>query len=63
MQGYVEGKHAAEGALFENYPDTGVALRPWVIYGDRVVSTSITLPLGMLFGPAEMLLKKLPNVR
>lgn len=33
----LQGKQAAEQELFRSYPDTGVALRPWIIYGDRAV--------------------------
>jgi hypothetical protein len=55
-----QGKAQAEAELFRSYPETGVALRPWLIYGDRRVSTALTLPLGALFGPVETLLKKLP---
>jgi hypothetical protein len=41
----------------------GVALRPWIIYGDRAVSNTIKLPLGALFGPVEALLRRVPNAR
>jgi len=34
-----------------------------VIYGDRAVSSTLQLPLGLLFGPVEALLKKVPNAR
>ncbi|KAG2436772.1 hypothetical protein HXX76_006296 [Chlamydomonas incerta] len=57
--GYIRGKAAAEEALRTHYPATGVALRPGVIYGDRAISTNITLHLGLLFKPVEMLLQKL----
>lgn len=55
-----QGKQQAEQELFCSYPDSGVALRPWIIYGDRALSSAITLPLGALFGPVDLLLKKLP---
>lgn len=45
LGGYIRGKQMAEDALFRNYPDTGVALRPGVIYGSRAVSNTLTLPL------------------
>lgn len=61
--GYVQGKKQAEEELFRQYPETGVALRPWLIYGDRVVSSNVTLPLGMAFGPAEYIIKQVPNAR
>lgn len=57
--GYIRGKAAAEEALRAHYPGTGVALRPGVIYGDRAVSTNITLQLGLVFKPLEMLLQRL----
>lgn len=63
VQGYVEGKRMAEDALFSEFPNTGVALRPWVIYGNRLVSNHLTLPLGAIFKPAEYLIKRLPNAR
>lgn len=63
MQGYVEGKRQAEAELLRQYPSGGVALRPWVIYGDRAVSSGLQLPLGLVFGPVEAALKRLPNSR
>jgi hypothetical protein len=36
-----------------------VALRPWVIYGNRRISTALSLPLGALFGPVDALLQRL----
>ena len=63
LSGYVQGKKQAEEELFRCYPDAGVALRPWVIYGDRTVTSSLTLPLGVVFGPVEALLKRLPNAK
>jgi hypothetical protein len=52
------GRHALLPVL-----SAGVVVRPWVIYGDRVVSSHTTLPLGAVFGPVELLLKQLPNGR
>eukprot|EP00879_Flechtneria_rotunda_P003521 GHRR01003752.1.p2 GENE.GHRR01003752.1~~GHRR01003752.1.p2 ORF type:complete len:312 (+),score=90.77 GHRR01003752.1:229-1164(+) len=62
-QGYVHGKRQAEEELFRSYPEAGVALRPWVIYGDRAVTSAVTLPLGMMLGPVEYLIKQIPNAR
>ncbi|GFR40590.1 hypothetical protein Agub_g1170 [Astrephomene gubernaculifera] len=59
LEGYVRGKQTAEQALRTHFPSTGVALRPGVIYGDRVISASLTVPLGLAFQPLEMLLGKL----
>ncbi|KAG2444070.1 hypothetical protein HYH02_009013 [Chlamydomonas schloesseri] len=57
--GYIRGKAAAEEALRTHYPGSGVALRPGVIYGDRAISTNVTLHLGLLFKPLELLLQKM----
>jgi len=59
LAGYADGKRLAEGALFRDYPRTGVALRPWVVYGDRAVSPHVTLPLGLLFGTFGALQRRL----
>ena len=58
LAGYADGKRLAEAALFREYPQTGIALRPWVVYGDRKVSSLVTLPLGMVFGPLAALQKR-----
>ena len=63
LRGYVDGKRQAEEELARQYPAGGVALRPWVIYGDRAVSAGLQLPLGLLFGPVGALLKRVPNAR
>ena len=57
LAGYVEGKRAAEQALFAQYGSDGLALRPGMIYGPRRVDTlGITLPLGIIGAPLETLL-------
>eukprot|EP00250_Pteridium_aquilinum_P001553 c11747_g1_i2 orf=228-1085(+) len=56
LRGYYEGKKAAEDALRAKFPYGGVILRPGFIYGDRQVG-SIKVPLGILGGPLEMVLK------
>jgi hypothetical protein len=53
----LQGKRQAEEELLRSYPESGVVLRPWVIYGDRAVSAHISLPLGMFFAPLEYALK------
>ncbi|KAG1674389.1 hypothetical protein FOA52_012915 [Chlamydomonas sp. UWO 241] len=58
--GYTKGKKAAEEAVLAHYPTGGVVLRPGVVYGNRVVSHTVTLPLGYLFGPLEMALSQAP---
>ena len=63
LRGYVEGKKAAEAALKTHYPKGGVAIQPGVIYGNRVVSHNLTLPLQYLFGPVESLVSKVPNAQ
>ncbi|GAX72766.1 hypothetical protein CEUSTIGMA_g222.t1 [Chlamydomonas eustigma] len=61
LSGYVNGKAQAEDAVRRNYPDTGVSLRPGVVYGDRVISSSLTIPLGYAFQPLESLLLRAPK--
>jgi hypothetical protein len=34
---HLQGKQQAEAELFRSYPNSGVALRPWIIYGDRAL--------------------------
>lgn len=63
LSGYIQGKKQAEEELLRSYPQGGVVLRPWVIYGDRAVSNIVTLPLGMLFGPVEYALKHIPQAK
>mmetsp|Transcript_21028 Transcript_21028/g.58438 ORF Transcript_21028/g.58438 Transcript_21028/m.58438 type:complete len:314 (-) Transcript_21028:330-1271(-) len=61
LRGYVQGKAMAEEALRKHYPEGGVALRPGVVYGNRVVSSSLTLPLQMVFQPLDLLLSSYPS--
>jgi hypothetical protein len=35
LGGYINGKAQAEEAVRKHYPESGVVLRPGVIYGDR----------------------------
>lgn len=55
-QGYYEGKQAAERALFEMYPEGGVALRPSFIYGTRVLGNGMQIPLGLVGSPLKSIL-------
>jgi nucleoside-diphosphate-sugar epimerase len=59
----VKGKQAAEEALRAHFPAGGVAIRPSVIYGSRVVSSSLALPLHLIFQPVESILSHLPAQR
>lgn len=59
LGGYILGKQAAEDALRTHFPKTGVVLRPGVIYGNRVVSANLTLPLQLAFGPLALLINQL----
>eukprot|EP00798_Chlamydomonas_sp_ICE-L_P005825 gene5825-6110_t len=61
LGGYVKGKAAVEAALAEHYPESGYYLKPSVIYGNRVVSHSLSLPLQYLFKPLEAALKYAPD--
>ncbi|GAV77835.1 NAD_binding_10 domain-containing protein [Cephalotus follicularis] len=56
LQGYYEGKKAAETELLTKFPYAGVILRPGFIYGTRRVG-SMKLPLGVIGSPLEMVLQ------
>ncbi|KAG9130753.1 hypothetical protein Leryth_012685 [Lithospermum erythrorhizon] len=56
LQGYYEGKRAAETELLTRYPYGGVILRPGFIHGTRQVG-SMKLPLGVIGSPLEMVLQ------
>ncbi|XP_038884089.1 uncharacterized protein At1g32220, chloroplastic isoform X1 [Benincasa hispida] len=56
LQGYYEGKRAAETELLTKFPYGGVILRPGFIYGTRNVG-SVKLPLGVIGSPLEMVLQ------
>lgn len=57
LQGYYEGKRAAETELLTKFPYGGVILRPGFIYGTRSVG-SMKIPLGVIGSPMEMVLKR-----
>eukprot|EP00882_Tetradesmus_deserticola_P006043 GHRQ01006361.1.p1 GENE.GHRQ01006361.1~~GHRQ01006361.1.p1 ORF type:complete len:294 (+),score=98.79 GHRQ01006361.1:156-1037(+) len=63
LSGYIQGKRQAEEELLRSYPQSGVVLRPWLIYGDRAISSHVSLPLGMLFSPVEYALRHIPNAK
>ncbi|PSR87790.1 hypothetical protein CEY00_Acc30820 [Actinidia chinensis var. chinensis] len=56
LQGYYEGKKAAETELMIRFPYGGVILRPGFIHGTRQVG-SMKLPLGVIGAPMEMVLQ------
>ncbi|XP_075651921.1 uncharacterized protein At1g32220, chloroplastic [Castanea sativa] len=56
LQGYYEGKRAAETELLTKFPYSGVILRPGFIYGTRSVG-SMKIPLGVIGSPLEMVLQ------
>ncbi|XP_061964098.1 uncharacterized protein At1g32220, chloroplastic-like isoform X1 [Populus nigra] len=56
LQGYYEGKKAAETELLTKFAYGGVVLRPGFIYGTRNVG-SVKLPLGVIGSPLEMVLQ------
>lgn len=62
-RGYVEGKRTAEDAVRKTFPQTGVILRPWAIYGQRQVTSSVSVPLQLIFKPLESALSLLPGRR
>lgn len=57
LQGYYDGKRAAETELFVRYPYGHVILRPGFIYGNRRVG-SMEVPLGVIGSPLEMILQQ-----
>ncbi|XP_004244495.1 uncharacterized protein At1g32220, chloroplastic [Solanum lycopersicum] len=57
LQGYYDGKGAAETELLTRYPYGGIILRPGFIYGTRRVG-SMKLPLGVIGSPLEMILQR-----
>ncbi|KAK4349531.1 hypothetical protein RND71_032286 [Anisodus tanguticus] len=57
LQGYYEGKRAAETELLTRYPYGGIILRPGFIYGTRRVG-SMKLPLGVVGSPLEVILQR-----
>ncbi|XP_057467776.1 uncharacterized protein At1g32220, chloroplastic-like [Actinidia eriantha] len=56
LQGYYEGKRAAETELLTEFPYGGVILRPGFIYGTGRIR-SMKLPLGVIGSPLEMVLQ------
>lgn len=56
LQGYYDGKRAAETELLVRYPYGHVILRPGFIYGNRRVG-NLELPLGVIGSPLEMVLQ------
>ncbi|XP_044472022.1 uncharacterized protein At1g32220, chloroplastic-like [Mangifera indica] len=56
LQGYYEGKKAAETELLTKFPYGGVILRPGFIYGTRTIG-SVKVPLGIVGSPLEMVLQ------
>uniref|UniRef100_A0A2P2JMP7 Uncharacterized protein MANES_16G133500 n=1 Tax=Rhizophora mucronata TaxID=61149 RepID=A0A2P2JMP7_RHIMU len=58
LQGYYEGKRAAEMELMMKFPYGGVILRPGFIYGTRKVG-SLKIPLDLIGSPLEMVLQRL----
>lgn len=60
LRGYFQGKRDAEARLFSVFPDSGIALRPGMIYGTRHTGT-ISVPLGVIGMPLEAVMKKIPS--
>ncbi|OAY64155.1 uncharacterized protein At1g32220, chloroplastic [Ananas comosus] len=56
LQGYYEGKRAAEAELLAKFTYGGVILRPGFIHGTRQVG-SMKIPLGLIGSPLEMILQ------
>jgi nucleoside-diphosphate-sugar epimerase len=60
LRGYFQGKRDAEARMAKIFPDTGVALRPGMIYGTRH-SGNMSIPLGLVGMPLEAVIKRLPS--
>ncbi|XP_044945885.1 uncharacterized protein At1g32220, chloroplastic [Hordeum vulgare subsp. vulgare] len=56
LQGYYEGKRAAEAELLSKFTYGGVILRPGFIHGTRRVG-SMNIPLGLVGSPMQMVLQ------
>jgi nucleoside-diphosphate-sugar epimerase len=63
LNGYIAGKKAAEEALFASYPTTGTALKPSFIYGNRHVTSSLSIPLHLVGAPWKALLAHVPQAK
>jgi nucleoside-diphosphate-sugar epimerase len=58
LPGYFKGKRSAEDALKKAYASpNGVILQPGFVYGSRVTDSNITIPLGWLGRPMELVFK------
>ncbi|XP_068641558.1 uncharacterized protein At1g32220, chloroplastic-like isoform X2 [Aristolochia californica] len=62
LQGYYEGKKAAEAELMAKFPYGGVILRPSFIHGTRRVG-SIKLPISVIGTPLEMVIARFFNMQ
>ena len=60
LRGYFQGKRDAEARLNSLFPETGVALRPGMIYGTRHTG-NLSIPLGLVGMPLEAVMKRLPS--
>ena len=60
LRGYFEGKRNVEHALATSFPSGGVALKPGMVYGSRIVG-SMALPLWMVGQPMEMIFSSTPG--
>lgn len=56
LQGYYDGKRAAEAELLSKFPYGGVILKPGFIHGTRRVA-GVKIPLGVIGSPLEMILQ------
>ena len=61
LRGYFQGKRDTETEVARLFGEDGVALRPGMIYGDRHVSGSVTIPLGLVGMPLEAVTSRLPK--
>jgi nucleoside-diphosphate-sugar epimerase len=63
LKGYFQGKRDAEAHLARVFPETGVAIRPGFIYGNRHAGGGgkTTVPLGLIGAPLAAALSLVPT--
>ncbi len=60
VRGYYDGKREAERAVESTFGQDGLILRPGAIYGSRAVSPSISIPIGAIGVPLNLVLESRP---
>jgi nucleoside-diphosphate-sugar epimerase len=60
LEGYYAGKVSAEAAVTRYFGGRGLILRPGAIYGTRMVSPNISIPIGLVGAPLTMVFETPP---